>query len=187
MTRYSMHISLAAHPGVRACSVDLSPHACEVTLENKGERFVFVHDQLVMFSQRPFKCIAYSGVVPELLLTHDPSRLRFRDCCKRPFWKSNEYMLQARVVRQLDKLTGLSAAEKNLMLSWNIYLRDHPCLSDAQIGQRCIDFAAEHAKAMRADPELRRCFMVHLVNLWEFNIVTSDLVDACMVSIDAQS
>ncbi|KAL0048331.1 hypothetical protein WJX82_001060 [Trebouxia sp. C0006] len=94
---------------------------------------------------------------------------------------------KARVVRQLDKLTGLSAAEKNLMLSWNIYLRDHPCLSDAQMGQRCIDFAAEHAKAMRADPELRRCFMVHLVNLWEFNIVTSDLVDACMVSIDAQS
>jgi hypothetical protein len=96
-------------------------------------------------------------------------------------------VLQARAVRQLDKLTGLSAAEKNLMLSWNIYLHDHPCLSDAQMGQRCIDFAAEQVQAMRADSELRRCFMVHLVNLWEFNIVTSDLVDACMVSIDAQS
>lgn len=55
------------------------------------------------------------------------------------------------------------------------------------MGQRCIGFAAEQAQAMRADSELRRCFMVHLVNLWEFNIVTSDLVDACMVSIDAQS
>ncbi len=77
-------------------------------------------------------------------------------------------MLQARVVRQLDKLTGLSAAERNLMLSWNIYLQDHPCLSDAQMGQRCIDVAAEQAQAMRADSELRRCFMVHLVNLWEF-------------------
>ena len=96
-------------------------------------------------------------------------------------------MLQARVVRQLDKLTGLSAAERNLMLSWNIYLQDHPCLSDAQMGQRCIDVAAEQAQAMRADSELRRCFMGHLVNLWEFNIVTSDLVDACMVSIGAQS
>lgn len=94
---------------------------------------------------------------------------------------------KARVVRQLDKVTGLSAAEKNLMLSWNIYLHDHSCLSDAQMGQRCIGFAAEQAQAMRADSELRRCFMVHLVNLWEFNIVTSDLVDACMVSIDAQS
>jgi len=96
-------------------------------------------------------------------------------------------VLQARAVRQLDKLTGLSAAEKNLMLSWNIYLHDHPCLSDAQMGQRCIDFAAEQVQAMRADSELRRCFMVHLVNLWEFNIVTSDRVYACMVSIDAQS
>lgn len=94
---------------------------------------------------------------------------------------------KARVVRQLDKLTGLSTAEKNLMLSWNIYLHNHPCLSDAQMGQRCIDFAAEQVQAIRADSELRRCFMVHLVNLWEFNIVTSDIVDACMVSIDAQS
>jgi len=41
-------------------------------------------------------------------------------------------------------------------------------LSDAQMGQRCIDVAAEQAQAMRADSELRRCFMVHLVNLWEF-------------------
>ncbi|DBB04347.1 hypothetical protein WJX77_010776 [Trebouxia sp. C0004] len=98
-----------------------------------------------------------------------------RDCSK------------ARVVRQLDRLTGLSAAEKNLMLSWNMYLHDHPCLADAQMGQRCIAFAAEQVQAMRADSELRRCFMVHLVNLWEFNIVTSDLVDTCMVSIDAQS
>ena len=101
--------------------------------------------------------------------------------------KPVDRLLQARVVRQLDKVTGLSAAEKNLMLSWNIYLHDHSCLSDAQMGQRCIGFAAEQAQAMRADSELRRCFMVHLVNLWEFNIVTSDLVDACMVSIDAQS
>ncbi|KAA6426359.1 MAG: Polycomb suz12 [Trebouxia sp. A1-2] len=93
---------------------------------------------------------------------------------------------KARAVRQLDKLTGVNTAEKNLMLSWNMYLHDHPCLSDAQMGQRCIDFAAEQVQAMRADSELRRCFMVHLVNLWEFNIVSSDLVHACMVSIDAQ-
>ena len=29
-------------------------------------------------TETDFKCIAYSGVIPEPLLTHDPSRSRFR-------------------------------------------------------------------------------------------------------------
>lgn len=94
-------------------------------------------------------------------------------------------MLQVRAVRQLDKQKDFSAAEKSLMLSWNLYLHDHPCLSDTQMSQRCVDFAAEQAKNLKADPDLPHCFMVHLVNLWEFNIIKPDVVDACMASIEA--
>lgn len=83
------------------------------------------------------------------------------------------------------KSTDLSTAEKELMLSWNLYLHDHPCLSDEHVSQRCIDFAAAQAKELQASSDLRRCFMVHLINLWEFDIVSSDLVDACMASIDS--
>lgn len=92
--------------------------------------------------------------------------------------------LQARAMRQLDKQTDLSTAEKDLMLSWNLYLHDHPCRSDAHMSQRCLDFAAVQSDKMQADADFRRCFMVHLINLWDFNLVSPDLVDACMASIN---
>lgn len=93
--------------------------------------------------------------------------------------------LQERAVRQLDNQTDLSAAEKDLMLRWNVYLHDQPCLSDAQMSQRCRDFAAATAKDMQKDPNLRRCFLVHLINLWEFNLVPAAVVDECVACVDS--
>ncbi|KAL3142032.1 hypothetical protein ABBQ32_004666 [Trebouxia sp. C0010 RCD-2024] len=90
-----------------------------------------------------------------------------------------------RAVRQLDNQTDLSAPERDLMLRWNLYLHDQPCLSDAQMSQRCQDFAALVAKDMQKDPNLRRCFMVHLINLWEFNLVPAEVVDECVTCIDS--
>lgn len=91
--------------------------------------------------------------------------------------------LQERAARQLDNQTDLSAAERDLMLRWNLYLHDHPCLSDAQMSQRCRDFATVAAKDMQRDPDLQRCFLVHLINLWEFNLVPAAIVDECMACI----
>ena len=94
------------------------------------------------------------------------------------------YALQERAARQLDNQTDLSAAERDLMLRWNLYLHNHPCQSDAQMSQRCQDFAAVAGKDMQRDPDLRRCFLVHLINLWEFNLVSAVVVDECMTYID---
>lgn len=89
-----------------------------------------------------------------------------------------------RAVKQLDKQTDLSQAEKQLMLSWNLHLHEHPCLANSHMGQRCLDFAAANCQDLRASPDLKRCFMVHLINLWEFNLISPDLVHACVASIE---
>ena len=38
---------------------------------------------------------------------------------------------------------------------------------------------------MRADADIKRCFMVHLVNLWEFNIIDPAVIDECAVAVSA--
>lgn len=48
------------------------------------------------------------------------------------------------------------------------------------MSQRCQDIAAVAADDMQRDPDLRRCFLVHLINLWEFNLVPAAVVDKCM-------
>lgn len=109
-------------------------------------------------------------------------------CCQHSTWMTELTVLdqlQERASKQLDKQTGLSTSEKDLMLRWNLYLHDHPCLSDGQMSQRCLEFAAMSAKDMLANSALRRCFMVHLINLWEFNLVPATVVDDCMLCIDS--
>ena len=90
--------------------------------------------------------------------------------------------MQARVVHQLDLQSDLNRAEKNFMLHWNVFLHENPCLSDAHMGQRCLDFAAAQAAVFAADPDSRQCFTVHLVNLWEFNLIDPALIDKCIVA-----
>lgn len=92
--------------------------------------------------------------------------------------------LQERATQQLDNQTDLSSAERDLMLRWNLHLHDHPCRSDLQMSQRCRDFAAVAGKDMQRDQNLRRCFLVHMINLWEFNLVPAVVVDECMTCID---
>lgn len=88
-------------------------------------------------------------------------------------------------MQQLELQPGLNTAEKEFMLQWNVFLHDNPCLSDAHMGQRCLDFASTRASVMRADADMKRCFTVHLVNLWEFNIIDPAVIDKCAVAVSA--
>ena len=95
---------------------------------------------------------------------------------------SCHFVVQARVVHQLDLQPDLNRAEKSFMLHWNVFLHENPCLSDAHMGQRCLDFATVQAATFAADSDFVRCFMVHLVNLWEFNLIDPALIDKCIVA-----
>ena len=53
------------------------------------------------------------------------------------------------------------------------------------MSQRCRDFAAVGAKDMQNDPYLRRCFLLHLINLWEYNLVPAAVVDECLACMDS--
>lgn len=84
-------------------------------------------------------------------------------------------------MQQLDQLPDLNSTEKEFMLQWNVFLHNKPCHSDGHMAQRCLDFAAAEASRISADLELRQCFMMHLMNLWEFNLLEPSVVDKCII------
>lgn len=85
--------------------------------------------------------------------------------------------------QQLELRSELSTAERDFMLRWNVFLHEHPCLADAHLAQRSLDFAAAEADAFSYDADLKQCFIVHLVNLWEFNIIDATTLDKCIAAM----
>ncbi len=85
---------------------------------------------------------------------------------------------------KLQMREDLTTPERELMMNWNTYLRRYPVYADAHVPSACLGFVSAYAPHLCASMPLRRCFMVHMVHLWEYNLVSPDVVDQCMQVID---
>lgn len=76
-----------------------------------------------------------------------------------------------------------SSDEKRFMLMWNMFLVLEPIFSDMQVPAACKRFAYLHAKALSAAP-MRQNFVLHLVNMCTFKLLTPDEVQQCLTTVD---
>eukprot|EP00899_Mesostigma_viride_P028591 jgi/Mesvir1/8917/Mv14202-RA.2 len=84
----------------------------------------------------------------------------------------------------LDEFPDLSASEKSFMLLWNTYFHKHPLYADMHCPVACYNFAVHSLDVIGRSKELRRCFMLHLTNLWDLALIDSKVIDACLRVVD---
>ncbi|KAG2433255.1 hypothetical protein HXX76_008323 [Chlamydomonas incerta] len=80
--------------------------------------------------------------------------------------------------------TPLSDSERDFFKLWSAFARRRPLYADFITRKRCLQFAREHGRQLRADPGLRAALAVHLLLLREMNLVDPRLMARCLQVAD---
>jgi hypothetical protein len=75
--------------------------------------------------------------------------------------------------------------EKDFMFMWNMYVHKRRVFADALLADAAVEFAQTHRAQLSADSELRRCFTLHLINLWDACLLDGAALDGALRKIDA--
>jgi len=86
--------------------------------------------------------------------------------------------------RALEEFVDVASEEKYFMHLWNCFVFQHPIYSDGYTGVGCKVFA-EHHKAVLATPSMRRCLVLHLVNLFDWNVVKGEHMENAIRIVDS--
>ena len=89
-------------------------------------------------------------------------------------------------LRQLSDFEDIDHREKLFMHDWNVFVHRFKPYADRDVPAALAAFAKYRGDALRADPALRRMFVLHLVNQWDFGVVEPDVIDATLKIVDAQ-
>ncbi|CAL8468901.1 g8442 [Coccomyxa elongata] len=86
--------------------------------------------------------------------------------------------------RKLAPRTDLCQEEKVFMFNWNVHLRNHPVHADSQVPASCMDFSSNNRAILGSNAAIRRIFVLHLVNLYEYGLLTPHQIDDCLKLLD---
>jgi len=70
------------------------------------------------------------------------------------------------------------------MKLWNQFTKSVTVIADRSIPERCIAFIRAHAAMLKAN-DLRQELTLHMHNLWDHGLVSSDHVVECMMEYDS--
>lgn len=73
----------------------------------------------------------------------------------------------------VNEFTDVNEGEKEIMNLWNAHVMKHNYVSDVQMENACELFIENHAVELK---RLRRNFLLHLTNLYEFGLITCGAV-----------
>eukprot|EP00803_Ostreobium_quekettii_P009432 evm.model.scf_60.13 EVM.evm.TU.scf_60.13 scf_60:110956-113091(+) len=89
-------------------------------------------------------------------------------------------MQRLQVYRDIHQPRDMSPDERAFFKMWNIFVLGQPIRSDAYTPYACIEFAQQHADTLSSSPELRTYLSLFLLNLYEYDLVTADVMDRCL-------
>ena len=75
----------------------------------------------------------------------------------------------------------MSREERQFMVMWNTSFRKRRIVADCLLADALCDFATARREELRSSDELRRQFVLQLVNLWEARLVESAVVDRALL------
>lgn len=78
--------------------------------------------------------------------------------------------LRQKTQNMIDEFTDVNEGEKEVMKMWNLHVMHHNYISDYQIPKACSTFIDEYGTEMFRR-NLRRNFLLHLVNLCDFGLL----------------
>ena len=87
--------------------------------------------------------------------------------------------------RGIDEFGDVTRVEKDFMFLWNTYTYKRHIYADALLAEAVADIARSHRARLCADPELRRCFTLHLINLWDVCLLDGAALDEALRLLEA--
>uniref|UniRef100_A0A8D3C266 SUZ12 polycomb repressive complex 2 subunit b n=1 Tax=Scophthalmus maximus TaxID=52904 RepID=A0A8D3C266_SCOMX len=87
--------------------------------------------------------------------------------------------LREKTATQLDEFTDVNEGEKEVMKLWNLHVMKHGFIADNQMNQ-AIMFFVENRGAHIIRRNLCRNFLLHLVSMHDFNLVSTATIDRAM-------
>lgn len=85
----------------------------------------------------------------------------------------------------LDEFEDVEAVEKDFMFQWNLFVHSNCIFADALLPDAVGLFSLRHRAALAAQPGLRRCFTLHMVNLWDYGLLGGADIDRALKLIGA--
>lgn len=73
--------------------------------------------------------------------------------------------------------------EREFMLAWNAFTREHAVYADEDMAERCIAFAEAHAARAAGDAAFRQCLVTHLHSMWSFRLLAPEHVEYALEAV----
>jgi len=86
-------------------------------------------------------------------------------------------------IQLMEDFDDVSAKEKILIKLWNKFIKSHTTTSDRSIPSKCKTFIASHLQPLVTD-DLRQNLLLHLYNLWDSGLISSNCILSCMELYD---
>uniref|UniRef100_A0A4W6FT10 SUZ12 polycomb repressive complex 2 subunit b n=1 Tax=Lates calcarifer TaxID=8187 RepID=A0A4W6FT10_LATCA len=90
--------------------------------------------------------------------------------------------LREKTATQLDEFTDVNEGEKEVMKLWNLHVMKHGFIADNQMNQAIMLFV-ENRGAHIIRRNLCRNFLLHLVSMHDFNLVSTATIDRAMARL----
>jgi len=83
----------------------------------------------------------------------------------------------------MDEFEDVAAKEKVFMKMWNRYIKCTHVIGDRDMPRKCHEFVAQHKKQLH-EGGLRLNLLLHLFNLWDSGVISSNRILSCMSLFD---
>ena len=75
----------------------------------------------------------------------------------------------------IAEFEDISEREKKFMQMWNRFIRSHIVIADKDIPGKCQEFVSSHIEELKAE-KMRNNLLLHLMNLWDFGVISRNLL-----------
>jgi len=90
------------------------------------------------------------------------------------------HKMSSDLIGEFEDITSL---EKNFMRMWNRFIKRHVVIADREIPAKCQEFIHTHIQDLK-DGGMRNNLLLHLMNLWDSGVISSNRILACMQQYD---
>lgn len=84
--------------------------------------------------------------------------------------------MRVKTIQLIDEFTDVNDGEKELMKLWNLHMMKNSYIADFQVIEACRSFIDNYSQRLK-EKNLERNFLLHLVNLHDFNLITSSQIE----------
>eukprot|EP00581_Thalassiosira_minuscula_P010390 CAMPEP_0183710410 /NCGR_PEP_ID=MMETSP0737-20130205/6144_1 /TAXON_ID=385413 /ORGANISM="Thalassiosira miniscula, Strain CCMP1093" /LENGTH=517 /DNA_ID=CAMNT_0025938671 /DNA_START=78 /DNA_END=1631 /DNA_ORIENTATION=+ len=84
----------------------------------------------------------------------------------------------------LDEFEDVTEKEKQFMKLWNKFIKCNHVIADREVPRKCHEFVLGHRKQLM-EGGLRLNLLLHLFNLWDSGVISSNRILSCMAAFDS--